>query len=348
MPPAQGVAREGSGLPPREQRLRSVGLSACLAGALLVLLNEWFLIKLSCHTESNALQKSNHPISTQVSLAPKQGAEDKDRSLVQTRGCTNSTPLLSGSQKASRLLTWALPPPWDFLHQHPQPPAPWKPPVGARGNGGHLAAGGRYRGIAEPGTDLLQSWAAEAGNQTSPQLPALPEVQQGRGMAVRKLRLRLLLFLPLISLLELPPVASEPGLRGLPALRSLPGGGRREQIRRAPCGGDAPGPPAPSCGHCPSGRRLTSTFSSVPGVRMSQKGQRDGCAQLCPPCSQPRAPSSPGHHHEPTAMLHNPTPKLHSGTSKPQKLQLELASYHQESISPWQSEAFLGVRNLTC
>lgn len=162
MPPAQGVAREGSGLPPREQRLRSVGLSACLAGALLVLLNERFLIKLSCHTESNALQKSNHPISTQVSLAPKQGAEDKDGSLVQTRGCTNSTPLLSGSQKASRLLAWALPPPWDFLHQHPQPPAPWKPPVGARGNGGHLAAGGRYRGVAEPGTDLLQSWAAGA------------------------------------------------------------------------------------------------------------------------------------------------------------------------------------------
>lgn len=126
-----------------------------------------------------------------------------------------------------------------------QPPAPWKSPFGARGGGGHLGAGGCPRGAAEPGTDLLQSWAAEAGNQTSPQLPGLLEVQQGWGMAVRKLRLCLLLFLPLISLLELPPVAPEPGLCGLPALRSLPGGGRREQIRRAPWGGGMPQGPQP-------------------------------------------------------------------------------------------------------
>lgn len=62
---------------------------------------------------------------------------------------------------------------------------------------------------------------------------------------MRKLRLHLLLFLPLISLLELPLVAPEPGLCGLPALRSLPGGGRREQIRRAPWGGGMPQGPQP-------------------------------------------------------------------------------------------------------
>lgn len=121
--------------PPREQHLRSVGLSACLSGALLVLLNERFLIKPSCCTKSNALQKSNHPISTQVPSAarqthgaPKQGAEDKDGSLVhQQHPAAERLPKSTPAPSLGFALSLGL------LHQHPQPPRTLEVPLWCQG-----------------------------------------------------------------------------------------------------------------------------------------------------------------------------------------------------------------------
>lgn len=284
------------------------------------MLNERFLIKPSCCTKSNALQKSNHPISTQVpSAARPTGHLNKELRTRTDPSCTNSTPLLSGSQKAPQLLPWALPSPWDFYTNIHSPPAPWKSPFGARGGGGHLAAGGCPRGVAEPGTDLLQSWAAEAGNQTSPQLPGLLEVHGCEEAEITP---------PPLPPPDILAGAAPGGIRARAVWAPCPPVPARGREKGAdpesPMGwGDAPGPPAPRDGHCPSGRRLTSTFSSVPGDRMSPKRDK-GMG----------APSS-------TCPAGSPVPNLCSGTSKPQKLQLELASY-QEGISPWQSGVFLG------
>lgn len=152
------------------------------------------------------------------------------------------------------------------------------------------------------------------------------------------------------------PGAAPGGIRAREAVQghagSLPSGpcstrGREKGAApENPMGGPCPVAPSPS----PEGRALpwwqtahSRTHLRARGRDATQQGRRDGCAQLRLPCSQPRAPSTSGHRHEPTAVPHSPAPKLCSG----QKLQLELATYHQENIYPWQSEAFSGVRHLT-
>lgn len=100
---------------------------------------------------------------------------------------------------------------------------------------------------------------------------------------MRKLRLHLLLFLPLISLLELPPVAPEPGLCGLPALRSLPGGRRREQIRRAPWGGGMPQGPQPrGMGTAPAAEGSHPHSAPCQGIGCPPKGTK-GWVRPAPP-----------------------------------------------------------------